>query len=71
MVLTLNDPTREMEKEAASAGFYRRAGEKFLKLQISTAAQVIDGKRPQALIGHTESLTGASRETEDQQGRLL
>ncbi|MGB3580906.1 MAG: DNA methyltransferase, partial [Roseiarcus sp.] len=69
--LTLNNPTREMEKEAASAGFYDPGGRKFLKLQILTAAQVIGGKRPQVPFGHTESLKKASREAENQQGRLL
>lgn len=46
--LTLSDPTREMEKEAASAGFYETGDRKFLKLQILTAAQVIDSKRSQS-----------------------
>ena len=69
--LTLNNPTREMEKEAASAGFYEMGGRKFLKLQILTAAQVIDGEHPKVPFGHTESLKKASRESEDQQGRLL
>src|ERR1700685_3645122 len=45
MFRTLNAPPREKEKEAASAGFYETGGRKFLKLQILTAAQVIDGKR--------------------------
>lgn len=34
-----------MEKEATFAGVYQGRGRKFLKLQILTAAQVIDGKR--------------------------
>jgi hypothetical protein len=67
----LNAPTREMEKEAASAGFYETGGRKFLKLKILTAAQVIDGKRPQVPFGHTESLKKASRESDAQQARLL
>jgi DNA methylase len=67
----LNAPTREMGKEAASAGFYETSGRKFLKLQILTAAQVIDGKRPQVPFGHTESLKKASRESDAQQARLL
>lgn len=46
--LTLSDPTREMEKEAASAGFYETGKRKFLKLQIPTAAQGIDSKRSQS-----------------------
>jgi site-specific DNA-methyltransferase (adenine-specific) len=60
-----------MEKEAASAGFYETGGGKFLKLQILTTAQVIDGKHPHVPFGHTASLRKASREREDQQGRLL
>jgi site-specific DNA-methyltransferase (adenine-specific) len=67
LFLTLNTPTREMEKEAASAGFYETGGGKFLKLHILTAAQVVDGKRPHVPFGHTESLRKASREREDQQ----
>lgn len=69
--LTLNPPTREMEKEAASAGFYETGGRKFPKVQILTAAQVIDDRRPQVPFGFTESLKKASRETEEKQGSLL
>lgn len=69
--LTLNPPTREMEKEAASAGFYETGGRKFPRLQILTAAQVIDDRRPQVPFGFTESLKKASRETEERQGSLL
>ncbi|HTZ68589.1 MAG TPA: hypothetical protein VMB83_14225 [Roseiarcus sp.] len=42
-----------------------------LKLQIVRAPQVNCGKRPQVRFGHTESLKKASRESEDQQARLL
>ena len=69
--LTLNPATREMEKEAASAGLYDSGGGKVPRLQILTAAQVIEGKRPQVPFGHTESLKKASREHESEQGRLL
>ena len=69
--LTLNPPTREMEKEAASAGLYESGGKKVPRLQIYTAAEVIDGRRPQVPFGHTESLKKASRETDDLQARLL
>ncbi len=69
--LTLNSPTREMEKEAASAGFYETAGRKFPRLQILTAEQVIDDRRPQVPFGFTESLKKASRETDAGQGSLL
>jgi hypothetical protein len=54
--LTLNPATREMEKEAASAGLYDSGGGKVPRLQILTAAEVIEGKRPQVPFGHTESL---------------
>jgi hypothetical protein len=57
--------------EAASAGLYDSGGGKVPGLQILTAAQVIDGKRPQVPFGHTESLKKASIEREDKQGRLL
>ena len=40
LFLTLNEPTREMEKEAASAGLYEPPGMKVPKLQILTAAQI-------------------------------
>ncbi|MBI1981384.1 MAG: hypothetical protein HYS63_07520 [Methylocystis sp.] len=45
--LTLKEPTRELEKEAAPAGFYETGGRKFPRIQILTAAQVIDDRRPQ------------------------
>lgn len=69
--LTLNPPTREMTKEAAAAGFYETGGRKFPKVQILTAAQVIDDRRPQVPFGYTESLKRAGRETEDRQGKLI
>jgi site-specific DNA-methyltransferase (adenine-specific) len=71
LIRDADDPTREMEKEAASAGFCETGGRKFLKLQILTTAQVIDGKRPEVPFGHTESLKKASRESEGRQSRLL
>ena len=69
--LTLNKPTREMETEAAAAGFFETGNHKFPKLQILTAEQVIDGRRPQVPFSFTESLKTASRESEDKQGSLL
>ncbi len=69
--LTLKEPTREMEKEAASAGFYETGGRKFPRIQILTAAQVIDDRRPQVPFGFTESLKKATRETDTSQGSLL
>ncbi len=69
--LTLNAPTREMEKEAASAGLYETGGQKIPRIQILTAEQVIDDRRPQTPFGHTESLKKASPETGGGQGKLL
>jgi len=70
--LTLNPPTREMEREAASAGFYETGGMKFPRLQILTAAEIIDNRRPQVPFGFTESLKHANAEkADDRQGRLL
>ncbi len=69
--LTLNKPTREMEKEAASAGIYETGGQKISRIQILTAAEVIDEQRPRTPFGHTESLKKASRETGEEQGELI
>ncbi|PPD43112.1 MAG: site-specific DNA-methyltransferase [Methylocystis sp.] len=69
--LTLGKPSREMEKEAASAGFYETGNHKFPRLQLLTAEQVIEGQRPKAPFSHFESLKKASRESEDKQGRLI
>jgi site-specific DNA-methyltransferase (adenine-specific) len=67
--LTLNDPTREMEREAA-AGIYETGGMKVPKLQILTAAQIFDNRRPQVPFGFTEGFKKAARE-ESGQDRLL
>lgn len=69
--LTLNEPTREMEREAAAAGIYETGGLKVPKLQILTAAQILDNRRPQVPFGHSEGYKKAEREIEDRQGSLL
>jgi site-specific DNA-methyltransferase (adenine-specific) len=69
--LTLNPPTREMEREAASSGLYETGGMKVPRIQILTAAEVIDDRRPQVPFGFTESLKKAERESEDRQERLI
>jgi site-specific DNA-methyltransferase (adenine-specific) len=68
--LTLNKPTREMEKEAAAAGIYETGGMKFPRLQILTAEEVLDNRRPQVPFGFTEGFKKAARE-ESKQDRLL
>jgi site-specific DNA-methyltransferase (adenine-specific) len=70
LFLTLNEPTREMEREAASAGLYETGGMKVPRLQILTAAQILEGKRPQVPFGCTEGFKKAARE-ETGQERLL
>lgn len=70
LFLTLNEPTREMEKEAASAGFYETGGMKVSKLQILTAAQILDSRRPQVPFGFTEGFKKAAREKPGQE-RLI
>ena len=69
--LTLHSPTREMEREAASSGLYETGGMKVPRIQILTAAQVIDDRRPRVPFGFTESLKKAERENEDKQPRLF
>jgi site-specific DNA-methyltransferase (adenine-specific) len=56
---TLNEPTREMEREAASAGLYETGGMNVSKLQILTAAQFLDNRRPQVPFGFTEPRSAA------------
>jgi site-specific DNA-methyltransferase (adenine-specific) len=70
LFLTLNEPTREMEKEAASAGFYETGGMKVPRLQILTAAEILDNRRPQVPFGFTEGFKRAARE-ETEQTKLL
>jgi site-specific DNA-methyltransferase (adenine-specific) len=71
LFLTLNAPTREMEKEAASAGFYETGGKKFPRLQILTAAEILDNRRPQVPFGFTEGFKKAEREKSGGQGELI
>ena len=71
LFLTLNEPSREMEREAVSAGFHETGGMKVPRLQILTAAQILDGKRPQVPFGFTEGFKKAGRENEDRQQQLF
>lgn len=71
LFLTLNKPTREMEKEAAAAGLYETGGIKVPRLQILTAEEIIDDRRPQVPYGHTEGFKKATREEAKKQGNLL
>jgi site-specific DNA-methyltransferase (adenine-specific) len=71
LFLTLNVPTREMEREAASAGLYETGGIKVPRLQILTAAQILDDRRPQVPFGFTDGFRKAAREESGIQERLL
>ena len=70
LFLTLNPPTREMEREAAAAGIYETGGMKVPRLQILTAEQILDSRRPQVPFGFTEGFKKAVREKQGQE-RLL
>ena len=69
--LTLNKPSREMEREAASAGFYETGGRKFPRIQILRAAQILDNRTPQIPFGFSEGFKKAAREDSDDQHKLL
>ena len=69
--LSLNEPTREMEREAAAAGLYDSGGHKVPRIQLLTAAQVLDDRRPQIPFGHSEGFRKAGREEKAAQGKLL
>ena len=71
LFLTLNEPTREMVKEAVSAGFYETGGQKIPRLQILTAAAILEGRKPQVPFGHTEGFKKAGREDRAEQGKLI
>jgi len=70
--LTLAPPTRPMETEAASAGFYELGGRRYQRLQIITVEQALAGTKP--AIPHVD--TGAAfrrapREEADKQVELF
>jgi DNA modification methylase len=45
VLISLEEPTREMRKEAASAGFYESPWGKHSRLQLLTVRELLDGKR--------------------------
>ncbi|MCP5433064.1 MAG: restriction endonuclease [Alphaproteobacteria bacterium] len=47
LLLTLAMPTRDMERDAAAAGFVNTAHGKMPRLQIKTVGELLDGKSPQ------------------------
>lgn len=48
LIITMDEPTKEMLKEAASAGLYEVGGKKYPKIQILTIKGLLEGKeRPE------------------------
>jgi site-specific DNA-methyltransferase (adenine-specific) len=62
-----------MTKEAVAAGFYETGGMKVPRLQVLTAAEILEGKRPQVPFGFSEGFKKAGRESTEakDQGQLL
>ena len=64
MFLTLEPPTRPMEKEAASAGFYTLGNRQYPRLQIITVEQALSGAKPAIpLVDSGATFRRAARET--------
>ena len=69
--LTLASPTRPMEKEAASAGFYTLGGRQYPRLQIITIEQALQGAKPAIpLIDTGAAFKRAAREDGGTQSKL-
>ena len=65
-------PTRVMEREATTAGFFETPFEKVPKLQIITLAELFQGKRPRIpRIDISATFRTAAREKAEMQGRLF
>lgn len=71
LFLTLNEPSREMTREAAAAGLYETGGMKVPRLQILTAVKILDGEGPKIPFGFLEGFKKAARENTEKQGKLL
>lgn len=70
--LTLEPPTRPMEREAASAGFYTLGDRQYPRLQIITIEQALNGGKPAIpLIDTGAAFRRASRESTNVQDKLL
>ena len=69
--LTLESPTRPMEKEAASAGFYTLGDWQYPRLQIITVEQALSGMKPAIpLIDTGAAFKRATREISTAQPKL-
>jgi adenine specific DNA methylase Mod len=64
LFVTLAEPTRDMKKEAASAGFFETSFGRFPKLQICTITELLAGIRPELPpLSRSEGFRRAARET--------
>ena len=69
--LTLAAPTKPMEKEAASAGFYTLGGRQYQRLQIITIEQALHGHKPAIpLIDTGAAFKRAPREGRGDQSKM-
>ncbi len=69
--LTLEPPTRPMEKEAASAGFYTLGERQYPRLQIITVEQALHGAKPAIpLIDTGAAFKRAAREATGNQAKM-
>lgn len=69
--LTLEPPTRPMEKEAASAGFYMLGERQYPRLQIITVEQALAGAKPAIpLVDAGAAFKRAARENTSKQPKL-
>src|SRR5262249_41960037 len=66
------EPSKQMETEAASAGFFTHETKRYPRLQILTIKELLDGKRPQVPLIDSSVYKRAAREddSESRQGLL-
>jgi site-specific DNA-methyltransferase (adenine-specific) len=71
--ITLAQPTKPMEREAVTAGFYQTDYGKFAKIQILTIEDLFAGKKPHMPWLDPTAFKKAAREDmdADKQGKLL
>jgi site-specific DNA-methyltransferase (adenine-specific) len=71
VLVTAGLPTRQMESEAAAAGFFETDFGKFPRIQIITLAELFDGKRPRIpLVDASATFRTAAREDTTKQGKF-
>jgi site-specific DNA-methyltransferase (adenine-specific) len=71
VLLSLAPPTREMSKEAISAGFYKTDYGEYPKIQIKTIEELLAGDKPHMPWIDASVFRKAKREMKGEQGSLL